>query len=427
MIDKLAKLQVGPLPLPVYLLLAAVLYGASMAGRLPEDMIGGFAAIMVLGWLFGDIGLRTPLLKDIGGPAIVSMFIPSILIFYHLLNADLLKAITAVMRTSNFLYLYISCLVCGSILGMRRQVLIQGFLRMAVPLAAGTLAATAAGLAMGALLGYGVKQTFFFIVMPIMGGGIGEGILPYSLVLSDVLSLPQAGIIARLAPAAMLGNVAAIVACGLLKKLAAARPDLDGQGLLVRGGDDQNLVAEMNAEKPADFALMGGGLLLACGFFIFGSLVSPLIGVPGAIIMIFTAATVKIAKLMPERMELGAYQMYRFIAGSLTWPLLVGLGVLYLPWQDVVAAVTPAYVAICAATVLAMVASGFFVGKALGMYPIEAAIVTACHSGLGGTGDVAILSAANRMGLMPFAQVSTRLGGAIMIVLATFLLKVIGP
>ena len=74
-------------------------------------------------------------------------------------------------------------------------------------------------------------------------------------------------------------------------------------------------------------------------------------------------------------------------------------------------------------TVAAMVASGFFVGAWLKMYPVESAIVTACHSGLGGTGDVAILSASNRMGLMPFAQISTRIGGAAMIVLATVLMK----
>jgi malate:Na+ symporter len=73
--------------------------------------------------------------------------------------------------------------------------------------------------------------------------------------------------------------------------------------------------------------------------------------------------------------------------------------------------------------VVALVLSGYLVGKWLNMYPVEAAIVTACHSGLGGTGDVAILSAANRMGLMPFAQISTRIGGALMVVLATLLLK----
>ena len=73
--------------------------------------------------------------------------------------------------------------------------------------------------------------------------------------------------------------------------------------------------------------------------------------------------------------------------------------------------------------VLSLIVSGFFVGKVMNMYPVEAAIVTACHSGLGGTGDVAILSASKRMELMPFAQVSTRIGGACMVIIATFLYK----
>jgi malate:Na+ symporter len=92
-------------------------------------------------------------------------------------------------------------------------------------------------------------------------------------------------------------------------------------------------------------------------------------------------------------------------------------------WKDLVHAFTPGYIAICAASVGAMVTCGFFVGKWLNMYPVEAAIVTACHSGLGGTGDVAILGAADRMGLMAFAQIATRVGGAIMIVIATLLMK----
>ncbi|WP_196299298.1 2-hydroxycarboxylate transporter family protein, partial [Yersinia ruckeri] len=61
-------------------------------------------------------------------------------------------------------------------------------------------------------------------------------------------------------------------------------------------------------------------------------------------------------------------------------------------------------------------------GCQLNMYPIEAAIVTSCHSGLGGTGDVAILSASNRMSLMPFAQIATRIGGASTVIGATLLL-----
>jgi malate:Na+ symporter len=423
LIQKILKIHVGPLPLPLYLIIFAIIYVASIIGKLPEDMIGGFAVIMIMGWLLGDIGLKVPVLKDIGGPAILSMFVPSVMIFYNILNQDTLKSITAVMKTSNFLYLYISCLVCGSILGMARKVLIQGFLRMFIPLTVGTLAAATVGISVGMLFGYDVKRTFFYIIMPIMGGGIGEGILPYSLAMADILKVPQGSIIPQLAPAAMLGNVVAIMSCGFLKKFAESHPQYNGHGLLVKSGEDKELLAEMNKEKLVEFPLMGVGLILACSFFIFGGVMSKYIGIPGAIIMIFTAATVKALNIMPAKMEQGAYHMYRFIATNLTWPLLVGLGVLYMPWKDVVAAVTPAYIAICAATVLAMITSGFFVGKAMNMYPIESAIVTGCHSGLGGTGDVAILSAANRMELMPFAQVSTRLGGAFMIVVATILLK----
>jgi malate:Na+ symporter len=61
--------------------------------------------------------------------------------------------------------------------------------------------------------------------------------------------------------------------------------------------------------------------------------------------------------------------------------------------------------------------TGFGVARLIGMYPIDAAIVNACHSGQGGTGDVAILTAANRMQLMPFAQIATRIGGAITVTL----------
>ena len=42
------------------------------------------------------------------------------------------------------------------------------------------------------------------------------------------------------------------------------------------------------------------------------------------------------------------------------------------------------------------------------------------------TGDVAILSAANRMNLMPFSQMVTRLGGAGMVVLASLLMQQFG-
>jgi len=420
---RFADAKVGAVPLPLYLAIAAVIVGAALVQKLPADMIGGFASIMLLGYLLGDVGGRIPILKDIGGAAILSLFVPSALLGYKLLNPEIANSITAIMKTSNFLYLYIACLVTGSMLGMNRRILIQGFLRMFVPLAIGTVASVAAGMIVGMAFGYAPGHTFFYIVMPILAGGIGEGILPLSLAYSEILNATQPTMIASLIPAALIGNVVAIVASGTLKRIGEKRPGSSGAGLLVRDANDEALLREMATEKPIDLSLMGIGLLMACTMFIFGSFLSPFIGVPGPIIMILAAALLKVSKMLPTQVETGAHQMYKFIAVNLTFPLLVGLGVLYVPWNDLIAAFTIPYFVICAASVLAMVASGWFVGRWLNMYPVEAAVVTACHSGLGGTGDVAILSASDRIALMPFAQVSTRIGGAVMVVIAVFLLK----
>ena len=61
--------------------------------------------------------------------------------------------------------------------------------------------------------------------------------------------------------------------------------------------------------------------------------------------------------------------------------------------------------------------TGFFVGRLVNIHPVESGIVAACRASQGGTGDVAILSASDRMSMMPFAQVATRIGGAITVTL----------
>ncbi|CAJ0897855.1 Citrate/malate transporter [Ralstonia sp. LMG 32965] len=421
----LSGYRIGPLPLPVYAAIAAITLLAALNKKLPDDMIGGLAVLMLLGFLLGEIGARLPVFKHIGGAAILCLFVPSALVGYKVIDPEMLKALTTTMKTANLQYLYIACLVAGSILGMSHRVLVQGFMRMFIPLLIGTLAAIVAGVTVGLFFGYDPKHTFFFIVIPIVGGGIGEGILPLSIGYSEILGRPQAELIAMLVPAALLGNVVAILSSGVLKSLGEKRPHLTGHGDLVKSGNDADLLANDRTDAPLNLGLMGAGLLISCAFFIFGALLSRFTGIPGPILMIVSAALLKVSKVLPQNMELGAYQMYKFVSTNLTFAILVGLGALFVSWKALLAAFTPGYFAICAVTVLALVASGFFVGKWLGMYPVESGIVTACHSGLGGTGDVAILSASNRMGLMPFAQISTRIGGAAMVVAATILLKLL--
>ena len=127
-----------------------------------------------------------------------------------------------------------------------------------------------------------------------------------------------------------------------------------------------------------------------------------------------------------EKFEICCYHWFQFIMKNLTGVLLVGIGVSYTDLGQIAAAFTPTYLLLCIVVVLGAIIGSALVGRLVGFYPVESSITAGlCMSNMGGTGDVAVLSAANRMELMPFAQISSRLGGAFMLLLATFILNMI--
>ncbi|WP_159235707.1 2-hydroxycarboxylate transporter family protein [Raoultella terrigena] len=419
----LGSAEVGSVPLVLFVGIAIVVAVAAYASVLPKNMIGGLAVIMTLGFAFAKIGRMVPVLKDIGGPAILCLMVPSALVYFEMFAPHTLATVHLLMKEANLLYFVIACLVVGSILGMNRVILIQGMVRMFVPLVVGTVVAILTGLLVGTLFGYSLYHTFFFIIVPIIGGGIGEGILPLSLAYSAILGQTPDVYVAQLAPAAVVGNIFAIICAGVLARLGVRRPELSGSGMLIRSREDNSVFTQAQGPQQTDFQLMGGGLLMICAFFIVGGLLEKVVHIPGPVLMILAAVICKYTKAIPAAMEVGAYSCYKFVSAALVWPLMIGLGMLYVPLESVVAVFSVGYVVVCGSIVIAMALSGFLIASRLNMYPVEAAIVTSCHSGLGGTGDVAILSASNRMSLMPFAQIATRIGGASTVIAATLLMN----
>jgi malate:Na+ symporter len=283
------------------------------------------------------------------------------------------------------------------------------------------------GTAVGTALGLGAKHTLFFLVVPIMAGGVGEGAIPLSVGYSEILHQNQGELFAQVLPVVMLGSLTAILLAGALNMLGKKYPHLTGEGRLQPEGAAQPEEAgEATPPEHPTVADIAAAALFAISLYMLGLLCNKLFGLPAPVAMLFIAVLIKLTRAATPKLQAGSFFVFRFFQVAVTYPLLFAIGVALTPWQTLTAAFALPKLLTIVATVLTLVGSGFVVGKWVNLYPIDTAIVNACHSGQGGTGDVAILTAANRMQLMPFAQIATRIGGAITVTLALVLLGRMG-
>ena len=425
---KLVDFRIGVVPLAIYVLLAGlVTFFIARDGKLASDLPTMIAVLALGGFGCAEIGKRLPVIRNLGAAAIFATFVPSYLAFAHLLPDGILKPVAEFTKASNFLYLFIAAVIVGSIFGMDRQVLIKGFVKIFVPLAVGSVVAGTVGTLVGVALGLGAYHTFFYIVIPIMAGGVGEGAIPLSIGYSEILHQEQGLLFAQVLPPIMLGSLTAILLAGALNWVGKKRPHLTGEGRLQPGVGEELLPGEEKAAAAAiDPAAIAAAGLTAIALYLLGIACFKLFGLPGPVAMLFIAVVVKLTRAVPPTLQLAGQTVYKFFSTAVTYPLLFAIGVSMTPWDKLIAAITPANITVIISTVATLMATGFFVGRRLGMYPIESAIVNACHSGQGGTGDIAILTAANRMQLMPFAQIATRIGGAITVTLTLILLARLG-
>ena len=195
---RLVDLRIGIIPLPLFPLILVLVAGFVWLGKVPPDLTMMIPLIALGAYVCAEIGKNIPVLRNVGGAAILATFLPSYLVYAHLLPASVIKSVTDFTKQSNFLYLFICCIIVGSILGMQRDVLIKGFLKVFVPLAAGSVAAGVVGTVVGWALGLGAVHSLFYIVVPIMGGGVGEGALPLSLGYATITHQPQGAIFATI-------------------------------------------------------------------------------------------------------------------------------------------------------------------------------------------------------------------------------------
>lgn len=414
---------------PYFVLLTAVLLVAGYLGALPDEMISGFAITMVMGGLLWWLGSIIPFIRDYGAPTVFCVVLPAIIAGTGLLPESLVVAATNFTSEVGFIDFYIAALIAGSILGMPRKLLISAGARYGVPLLGMVVIVLGGVGALSALVGRGFWDGIFFIAAPIIGGGVGAGAVPMSEMYATQMGVDSGEALSQIIPAVIIGNIFTIIIAGVLNGLGKNGRQMfngfNGEGNLLRikGNADEYTMPERSASSSFNVLIVG--MIFAGMLYLLGQVIGHFVpAVHPYAWTILAAALIKIFGLLPSTYEDAASGWFSFVAAAWTPALLVGISFAYIDVSAVLALISdPLYILLILATVVIGALAAGLLGYLVKMYFIESTICVGLGmTDMGGTGDVAVLSAANRFELMPFMQISSRLGGALVLLVLSFVL-----
>ena len=163
------------------------------------------------------------------------------------------------------------------------------------------------------------------------------------------------------------------------------------------------------------------------GFYTLGSICRSLVPVvPIYAWMIILVILTKSLRLLPDFLENAACHWGNFVIKAWTAAALFGIGITLIDLQTILHNMTAYYFLTVLAVEIVITLVSAIAGKAVGFYPLESAVCGMCSTNMGGSGNVAVLSGAHRMELLPFAQIITRGCGALMLTAAGMLVRIVG-
>jgi len=406
---------------PVYIFLGLGLLSMYL-GVLPAGLIGVACLLLPLAFVVEPLGERTPILKDYqGGTPLLLIFLGAGLVHFKILPPEVVKTLDGFMKESgsNFLDFFICSLITGAIFGIHSKMLIKAGLRYAVPVAGGVIVSCGLLALVGLLSGKGWAELVLNIGFPIPGGGMGGGAVPMAKVVHGVTGQDMKQVLSVSVPAVVLGNVFSIIAAALLNKVGGWFPALSGNGELMK--DPTLLQEEPKIELSVANIIIG--VTVACGFYSLGKILNHFVpSVHNLAWMVLAVALFNVLGFVPGYIISASYSWFKFVVKAFVGIVLLAIGIVFTDLAEVARSITPQYVFLCALVVFGAALGAGLAGRLVGFYFIESGITAGlCMTNMGGTGDVAVLSASKRIQLMPFARLSTSIGGALIIFLCGLL------
>ncbi|MEB5952651.1 2-hydroxycarboxylate transporter family protein [Enterococcus innesii] len=421
--NKLKTMTISGISLPLYLFFMVVIFSAIALDKLPLNMVGITILLVALGHLLYFIGEKLPIMNSyLGGGSVFTLLGATLLASFHLVPTKVIEAVSDFMGGGfGFLDFYIAALICGSILGMNRNLLVKASTKF-IPVALITMVVGffSVGL-VGMLLGNGFADSVMYVSLPMMSGGMGAGITPLSQIYADGLANGnQAAIFSQLAPAVTFGNILAIIGALFIAK-AFAKTKYNGHGTLINATKEE-------LEKPKitlDAQQIGVGMLFSFSLLVVGAILSDFFPkIHEYAFMIVIVFILKALNIVPKKLEDSVVMFNNVVMTNLTHAVLAGIGLALIDLSTLASAFTWQFVVLCLTSVVSMGAASWFFGMVLGMYPVETAIGAGMiNNSMGGTGNIAVLSASDRMEMIAFAQMANRLCGAIVLILGGILIR----
>ena len=419
--------ELGGLPWWMYLLCAIIVISVAWTDTLGYDAIAFIAVTTALAIILYKIGEIIPIWNTyIGGGLLMVFFGTAILRYLNLIPEKYVELINnTVQGDVNILNVFIICLIMGSILSLDRKVLLRSFGGYIPTILGGLVGAAVLGCAVG--LVFGVKPVDMVIkyVLPIMGGGNGAGAVPLSQIYEQISGEPAANYYSFAIIILTIANLFCIVAGALLKRLGEIKPELTGDGTSIMPIDSKLIKDDITVKVTLnDYT---GTLLLAGAVYAVGRLFSKVL-LPtlfGAQIHTFAYSIIFVIILaatgiVPANIRVAAKNVQGFMVSVVGLMCMVSMGVDF-DLAELASACSPSNLVIALVIVAGAILGSALVGKLVGFYPIDAAITAGlCMANRGGSGDIAVLGAADRLSLISYAQLSSRVGGGIVLIIASF-------
>lgn len=415
--------------LPIWLIavLIAIVLVATYTGSLPSNIVGAFALMMSIGVIFKEIGDRIPIWNTyIGGGVVLAFLGSAALVYFDVLPSEAVELITWANSEVDFLTFFIVILITGSILSLERTMLIKSIAGYIPSILGAVLGASLFGIGIGLLFGVTPSEAMIMYVLPIMGGGNGAGAIPLSEIYQTVTGDPAANYYVFAIAILTIANIFAIISGGVLNAIGNKQTKLTGdKKTLMRAAEEFPEEAEDAEVTVRDY---GGAMLLALTFYALGALFSNVllptifgVAIHQYAYMIIFVALANALGIIPTYVKKATKNLQSFFTRNFILVIMIGVGA-ETDLGELIAAITLSNVLMALMIVIGAIVGGAIVGYLVGFYPIDSAVTAGlCMANRGGSGDIAVLGAADRMGLMAYAQLSSRLGGGIVLIIASIL------